>query len=119
VPPQYLEIVMRFTMRGGLMAGALALGGCLSTATPAHAQFPIFYGGQVLNPDGRKIGTPPGRAPRPSDYPNGTIGYSIQKSRPRYYNYGDGYTPQRTYRPQAGTYYYPQQQQMGARRYYR
>ncbi len=113
---------MRLTPRTALVAGALALCGSLLTASPARAQFPIFYGGQVLNPDGRKIGTPPGRAPRPSDYPNGTIGYSIQKSRPGYYGYRSSnpsrgyYAPQqRAYRSQAGTYYYPQQQMSGRR----
>ena len=100
---------MRSTFRAGLLAGALAFGGTLLTSTPARAQFPIFYGGQVLNPDGRKIGTPPGRPPRQSDYPMGTIGYSIQKSRPRYYSQRQYVAPQpRAYAPQARTYYYPQ-----------
>ena len=113
-------------LRPAVLAGVLAFGAALSAESPARAQFPIFYGGQVLNPDGRKIGTPPGRPPRPSDYPQGTIGYSIQKSNPRY-SYAQPryaaprsrpYAPQpRYYAPRAGTYY--DQQPAPARRYYR
>lgn len=100
---------MRTNPRPAVLAGVLAFGAALTAELPARAQFPIFYGGQVLNPDGRKIGTPPGRPPRPSDYPQGTIGYSIQKSNPRYSYARPRYAaPQpRYYAPRAGTYYYP------------
>ena len=68
---------MRPTWIRSTLAGALALAGLLElTATPARAQFALFSGGTVLQPNGRKLGIPPGSPIRQSDYPPGTIGYA-------------------------------------------
>ena len=131
---------MRPKWRAWALAGLLALVGALELgASRAQAQFPIFFGGDVLLPDGRKLGTPPGRPRRREDYPVGSIGYANSPSRPSYappartyaapipgytsapqpYSYAPQtyYAPQpRYYAPQPG-YYYPQQP--AYRRYYR
>ena len=125
---------MRPTWRSWAPAGLLAVVGLLDLgAAPARAQFPIFFGGDVLLPDGRKLGTPPGRPRRSEDYPVGSFGHSNYPSRPNlgapqprtYAAAPRTYAPQAqayrapqqaySYAPQARTYYAPQAQ---ARTYY-
>ena len=101
---------MRPTWRSWAPAGLLAVVGLLDLgAAPARAQFPIFFGGDVLLPDGRKLGTPPGRPRRREDYPVGSIGYANTPSRPAYAAQPRASYAPRTYAPQAQAYRYPQQ----------
>lgn len=70
---------MRHFWSAKVLAGALAVAGILGTgAQDARAQFPIFFGGTVLQPNGRKLGIPPSSPRRPSDYPYGSSGFSGQ-----------------------------------------
>jgi len=107
--------IMRPTWRTWAPAGLLAVVGLLDLgAAPARAQFPIFFGGDVLLPDGRKLGTPPGRPRRREDYPVGSSGYAFAPSRPNLVApQPRPYYAPRTYtyapQPQAQAYRYPQQ----------
>lgn len=116
---------MQSNARIRTMAGVFALGVGLSLGGPARAQYQLFFGGDVLLPNGTKIGTPPGsgkgrfyppetrrRAPRaryyvpttryvtpqPGYYVPQTQAYAAQ---PRYYVPSGGY-----YLPQPGTNVY-------------
>src|SRR5690242_11808361 len=57
------EAMRRLLISCALAAAAAGLAG--PTAAPAQAQFPVFFGDQLLLPNGTKLGTPPGtKAPR-------------------------------------------------------
>lgn len=102
---------MRPTWRTWAPAGLLAVVGLLDLgAAPTRAQFPIFFGGDVLLPDGRKLGTPPGRPRRREDYPIGSSGYAFAPSRPNLVApQPRAYAAPRTYAAPAPAYRYPQQ----------
>ncbi len=119
---------MPSTTPRALLVGVFAFASLLTlSGPPAHAQFPIFSGGTVLQPNGRKLGIPPGSPIRQSDYPMGTVGYQpwppgnypggryynrrySQVTRPRQVYQTPTYatTPRTYYVPGRGYYYYPQ-----------
>ena len=118
---------MRPTRIRTTLAAFLALAGVLEFgATAARAQYALFSGGTVLQPNGRKLGIPPGSPIRQSDYPPGTIGYAPTPpgNYPGGRNYARRYAqpapvyrapapvyaaaPRTYYVPGRGYFYYPQ-----------
>jgi hypothetical protein len=93
---------MRRRIRARMLAGALVLAGGMGLEVPlARAQFPVFYGGQVLTPFGNRGSdgsylnrrqAPRVRRfasrPRAYAYPAQPRYYSVQ---PRYYSVQPGY----------------------------
>ena len=106
---------MRSRWRSWAPAGLLAIVGLLDLgAAPARAQFPVFSGGDVLLPDGRKLGTPPvgpgGHAAVPSR-PKKVAPQPRVYAAPRYYApvqrataSGYRFPPQAHYAPQSRPY---------------